>query len=409
MIKILKAYKFSFIMLAGIFVGSILGLILGEKAQVLKPIGDLFLNLLFTVVVPIIFTSLVSAITSMGNLRRLGKTLGWMMGIFVIVGIVASVYMIIVLIFFDPSQGYVLQTSQVTQEFTRNTDFLAMLTVSDFPLLWSRNNLLALIVFTIIFSLCLIQLGEKAKPIIDIFSTLSDLFIKFVNIIMYLAPIGLGAFFASLMGEFGNDITGPLSRALIIYFVASIIFYFISNTTFAFIGGGAIGVKKFWKEIIPPSLTALGTCSSAATIPTNLIAAKKIGIPEDIANLTIPMGANLHKDGACLISILKIMFMCSVYNINFFTPSNIFLAIFIAVLAAIVMGAIPGGGFVAEIFIISLFGFPVEAIPIMVLIGIITDAPATMINATGDTGVAMILARIVDGKNWMVKTVKENI
>ena len=401
MIKVFQAYKFSILILLGIFVGSIVGLVMGEKAQVLQPIANLFLNLLFTIVVPIIFTSLVAAITSMGDLQRLGKTLGWMMGIFVITGVLASVYMIFVLMVFDPAQGYTMQSKEVVQEFTKNTDFLAMFTVSDYPLLWSRNNLLALMVFTIIFSICLIQVGEKAKPIIAMFSVLSDTFIKFVNIIMYLAPVGLGAFFASLVGQFGQDILGPLSRALIIYFVASIVFYFISNTIFAFIGGGNEGIKRFWKEIIPPSLTSLGTCSSAATIPTNLIAAKNIGIPEDIANLTIPMGANLHKDGACLISILKIMFMCSIYNINFFTPTHIALAIFIAVLAAIVMGAIPGGGYVAEIFIISMFGFPVEAIPLMVLIGTITDAPATMINATGDTGVAMILSRIMDGKDWI--------
>ena len=112
------------------------------------------------------------------------------------------------------------------------------------------------------------------------------------------------------------------------------------------------------------------------------------------------MGANLHKDGACLITILKIMFMCSVFGVNFFTPKTMLTAIFISVVASSVMGAIPAGGYVGEIFIISAFGFPAVSIPIMVLIGTITDAPATTINATGDTGIAMIIARITEGKNW---------
>lgn len=157
----------------------------------------------------------------------------------------------------------------------------------------------------------------------------------------------------------------------------------------------------FWKNIIPSTLTSLGTCSSAAAIPSNFIAAKKIGVPDDIANITIPMGANLHKDGAVLIQILKIVFMCSIFNINILEPGNLITAIMVSVVASCVMGAIPGGGYVGEIFIVSAFGFPEVAIPIMVLIGTITDAPATAINATGDVGAAMVVSRVVEGKDWI--------
>ncbi|MGZ7246271.1 cation:dicarboxylate symporter family transporter, partial [Streptococcus pyogenes] len=113
------------------------------------------------------------------------------------------------------------------------------------------------------------------------------------------------------------------------------------------------------------------------TLPINLEHAKKLGIPDEIADLVIPLGANLHKDGACVIQIIKIAFLCSVFDVNFVTPRNILMAIVVSVIASVVMGGIPAGGYVAEIFIISAFGFPPEAIPIMVLIGTITDAPAT--------------------------------
>ena len=116
---------------------------------------------------------------------------------------------------------------------------------------------------------------------------------------------------------------------------------------------------------LPSTLTALGTCSSAATLPVNIIQAKELGIPDDVADITIPLGANLHKDGACIIQILKIAFLCSVFGMTYATPKNIILSIVVSIVASIVMGAIPAGGYVAEIFIISAFGFPTVAIPIM--------------------------------------------
>lgn len=134
-----------------------------------------------------------------------------------------------------------------------------------------------------------------------------------------------------------------------------------------------------------------------------------MGIPDDIADITIPLGANLHKDGACIIQILKIAFLCSIFGIPYATPRNIIMSIVVAVVASVVMGGIPAGGYVAEIFIISAFGFPTVAIPVMVLIGTITDAPATVVNVTGDTGLAMVIARIVDGKDWMKKAIAEGV
>lgn len=120
-----------------------------------------------------------------------------------------------------------------------------------------------------------------------------------------------------------------------------------------------------------------------------------------MADLAVPLGANLHKDGACIIQILKISLLCTAFGINYATPRNLIMSIVVAVIASIVMGGIPAGGYVAEIFIVSVFGFPTVSIPIMVLIGTITDAPATAINVTGDTGLAMIIARLVHGKDWL--------
>lgn len=401
--KLLKNYKSSFILLGGMIAGSIIGAIMGPKASMFMPVANLFLNLLYCCIVPMIFTSLVSAIANMKSTKKLGKILGMMLGLFIATGIIAAVYMLVVTVVLNPAKGVNMNFTEVMDSGSANADFFAMLTVDDFNLLWSRQNLMALIIFTMIFGIATSALGEKGKPVVEFFDALSAVIIKVVGYVMYLAPLGLGAFFASLIGEQGAQIAGPLSRALIIFLFASVVYYFVSNTLFAFIGAGREGVAAFWKHIVPPSLTALGTCSSAATIPTNLIAGKNIGLSDEINNLVVPMGANLHKDGAVLIQILKIVFMCEVFDVNILEPRNFITAIAISVLASCVMGAIPAGGYTGEIFIMSAFGFPAVAMPIMVLIGTITDAPATAINSTGDVGVGMIISRMIDGKGWLKK------
>lgn len=399
--NILKNYKFSFILILGMLVGSIIGVIFGEKATVLQPIADIFLNLLYCCVVPMIFVSLVYSISNMENTNKLGKVLGIMIVIFLLAETIAAIYMLIITIIFNPAEGANIAMNETINNMTSNSNILAMFTVNDFPLLWSRQNLMALIVFAMLIGIATVKVGEVGKPVVKFFGSLTSIISKVVSYVMYIAPIGLGAFFATLVGQNGAALSGPLSRALIIYFIAAVVFYFLSNTVFAYLAYGIKGVKLFWKYIIPPSLVSLGTCSSAATIPTNLIAGKNIGIPDDINDLTIPMGCNLHKSGATLITILKITFMCSMFNINILEPQNIITAILVSVLASSVMGAIPAGGYVGEIFIISAFNFHPESIPIMVLIGTITDAPATAINATNDVGAGMLLARIFKGKNWI--------
>ena len=397
----LKNNRFSLILLGSMLLGGVIGAIWGKGATVLTPLANVFLNLLYCLVVPMIFVSLVSSISKMENLRKLGKMLLIMLVIFIITQLLASVFMSGVCGIFDPSKNANIKFDQTIDDLTSSNDFLSMFTVGDFALLWSRKSLMALIVFAIISGVATVAIGEKGKPVVALLDSLQAVIMKMVGYVMYLAPLCLGAFFATLIGEQGSQIVGPLSRALIIYLIAAIVWYALSNTVFAFIGGGSLGVRRFWANIASVSVTALGTCSSAACIPLNLITAKKIGVPDSVADIAIPLGTNLHKDGACLITILKISFMCSIFGINFWSPKTLLTALFVSVIASTVMGAIPAGGYVGEIFIVSAFGFPTVSIPIMVLIGTITDSPATAINAASQPVAAMILARFTEGRDWL--------
>lgn len=163
---------------------------------------------------------------------------------------------------------------------------------------------------------------------------------------------------------------------------------------YSYIGGGVKGVKTFWANAAEPSITALGTCSSLGTLPVNIRAAKKMGISDDIVDICLPLLVNLNKGGVAMIAALKIVFIYSVLGIPF-TFDVFAMTIAISVLSAIIVGGIPGGAFLGEIFIVTTLGLPLEVIPMLVVIGAITDAPATLINVIHDLNATQIVERLM--------------
>ncbi|WP_243343433.1 cation:dicarboxylase symporter family transporter [Anaerococcus sp. AGMB09787] len=396
--KILKENKSSIILLLSILLGWLVGIGFGEKASLLKPLADLFLNLLFVSIVPMVAISIISSLASMGSTKTLAKILIVMFITFIITGIIAGVYMLVVTGIFDPSKGANISFDQTVDVGQTNLDILAMFTVDDLYKLLSKENLMALIVISIITGLALASVRDEAKGIIDIFNQLMVLINKIISYIMKLAPIGIGAYFATFIGEYGSSIVGPLARTILIFFVAGFVYFFLMNTIQAFLGGGMSGIKKFWKHTWPAFFTAFSTSSSAAALPVNLIAGKRAGVRDDINNLVIPLGANLHKDGTVMIQIIKISLLCGIFDIDL-TIKGMLLAILVSFIAATVAGAVPGGGYTAEILLVSTFSLPQETIPIMVLIATVVDSIATGINTTTDLSQAMLIERLVNLKD----------
>ena len=275
--------------------------------------------------------------------------------------------------------------------------------MNDFSKLLSKSNIIAIIVFSILFGIAMNMAGEKAKPVEEFLNSAYEIIMKLINIIMYYAPIGLGCYFASLVGTFGGSIAVGYARTFVIYTVVAILFYIIAYTLYAFIAGGKRGVVAFWKNIIPATVTALATCSSAASIPVNAEASKKIGVSSDIAETMIPLGTSFHKDGSIIGSVFKIMFLVCLFGTN----AGIGQIVIVALIANLLVTAVPiGGGTISEMLILTMMGYPVAALPILTIIATIIDAPATVLNVIGDTSASMLAARIVDGKDWMDKKEK---
>jgi len=404
--NILSNYRFLLAVLAGITVGCILGVFLGGKALYLKPIGDLFLNLLFTVVTPLVFISISSAVAGVASMNRLGRILTAMLLVFALTGAFASVYMLAVTKVFPPAKNVSIELKkpdEAQQKMSAGEQIVSTFTVSDFPLLLSKKNMLALIVFAILLGVAVVTSGPAGKHVADFLNSASHVIFKLVSLIMVLAPVGLGAYFAYLVGVFGPDLLGSYARAMVVYYPAAMLYFLVAFTIYAGLAGGGAGIRRFWRAIITPALTSAATGSSVATIPVNLQASQQIGIPRDIREIVIPVGATIHMDGSCLSAILKITFLAGIFGMPFQGFEAYATAVGVAILSGTVMAGIPGGGFVGELLIATLYGFPPEALPVLAVLGTLVDPPATMVNSTGDTVCGMLIARILEGPGWMTR------
>lgn len=405
--KIFKNYKNSFILLLFILIGTILGLVFKENISFLKPFGDLFINMLMVIIVPLIFLTISTSIGKLKSPKRVGKVISSIILVFiftslisVVVGILFSRIQLVNLndtdSILNKISGEIVKKDEVNLiERTVNT-----LTTDDFVNLLSKDNIIALIVVSVITGVGIILSKEKGTKALEVLDSFNEILKSILNIIMYYAPIGLGCYFANFVGTFGSSIAVGYLKTFIIYLIVSLFIYFIIYSIYVYVAGGKKCLKLYWKNIIPVTITALGTCSSAASIPTNIKASESLGVSEDIANTTIPLGSSFHKDGSIVGSVFKIMFLAYLFNIDVGVGKLLIVSLIVSLL---VTGIPIGGGTISEMLILTLMGYPLYALPILTLIATIIDAPATVLNVVGDTASSVIVSRIVDGKNHLNK------
>lgn len=404
--KIWKNYKSTIILLLSIIIGTIIGLIFKEKACILSPLGDIFLNLMFVIIVPLIFLTITSTIIKMENPKRLGKIMITILIVFAVMSIIAALigvvssYTIKLIDSKDINNltNLLNQDVVISEEVNILQKTANLLTVNDFYKILSKENIIAILVFSIIFGFAIRKSKDKGKKVIELILSLNEVVINIVNIIMYYAPIGLGCFIATLIGSYGSVIAIGFLKTFIVYTLVCIFIYVFVYSTYVFLVSGKKGLKAYWKNIIGPSTTALATCSSAATIPINIKYTKEMGVPSDIAETTIPMGTSFHKDGSVVGSAFKIMFLIYLFGKDI----NILTILGVSLLSTLLITAVPiGGGTISEMFILQILGFPSSALPIISIIATIIDAPATVLNVVGDSCSSLIVARIIDGKKFL--------
>lgn len=402
--EIARNYRFLAILLGAMILGCIVGWISPEFAVKLKPFGTVFINMMFCIVVPLVFASISSSVAGMRSRKRAGKILGTTVAVFVITGAIAAFIMFVLMKVFPPVlEAWEDIPAEEIGEYATLSDMLVnFFTASDFVGLLTRRAMLPLIVFSLLFGFAA-NLAESGEGVITRFlESLTNVMLKFVKIITYYAPIAFFAIFAGLVADYGSMITQSYGRAMLVYYPLCFIYIFTAFPLFARFGGGPGAVKVMFKHIARPAVVSLGTCSSVATIPTNMEVAEDTGISKDVSEMVVPLGATMHMDGSCFSCVLKIAFVYGVFGIDF-TWGQLIPIILVAVLSSVGMSGVPGGGYIGEYIICSIF-FPAQmelAFPILVAIGNLVDPPATMINSSGDYVVSYIVSRYVDGKDWL--------
>ena len=416
----LKNYGFLIFMLTGIIAGCIVGAIFpavkdaaGEivepGARVLEPLGTLFINLMFCIVVPMVFCSIASAIANMDSMKKAGKIMGVTVGTFMVTAGIAAIIMYAVCRIFPLVQGqYNAAEGEVGETLGLADMIINFFTKPDFSELWSRRAILPLIVFAILCGFGIQMAGGKETMTAKLLADLTECIMKVVKIITYYAPIGFFGFFAYLIATYGPELIGDYSRTLIIYYVLCFAYMFIFFPIYARFGGGKGAVKVMFRHLFKPAAISFGTCSSVATIPTNMDEAEATGISKDVSNIVLPLGATMHMDGSAMSAIIKVAFLFGIFGKDFGTGEAI-LAIVVAVFSSVAMSGIPGGGGTGELVLCTIF-FPDNlaiAYPIAIALGNLVDPPATMVNAAGDYVVSYIVERFVTGKDWLQKKLAE--
>lgn len=403
--KFFKTYGFLLCMLIGIVAGCLVGFFAPDISQKLKPLGTIFTNLMFCVVVPMVFCSISSAIANMQNVKRAGKIMGVTIITFcVTAGIAALIMYITVRIFPVVTRTYNVVAGEVDETLGLADMIINFFTKPDFTELFSRKAILPLIVAAILFGFGIQMNGGAETMTAKLLNDITGCIMKTVKLITYYAPIGFFGFFAGLVADFGPGLISDYGRTLVIYYLVSFAYMFIFFPIYARIGGGKGAIKMMFKHLFQPAAVSFGTCSSVATIPTNMEATEQTGISKDVSNIVIPLGATMHMDGSSMSAIIKVAFLFGIFGMEFDSGRAV-AAIFVAIISSVAMSGIPGGGGTGELALCTLF-FPEQlaiAYPIALAIGNLVDPPATMVNAAGDYVVSYIVARFTDGKDWLQK------
>ena len=397
----LKNNWFFFTMILGIVFGIVVGF-MWPGAGALEPLGTLFINMMFCVVVPMVFFSISSSIANMKSAKRAGKLMGTTVITFMCTTIIASVIMYVIVRFVPIYMGDPVFEETTGTKMNAGELIVGFFTKADFPELWSRRSILQLIIAGIFFGFGVQMCGGPDTKVAGLLEEITNVLMKVIKLISFYAPIGFFGFFAALVAAHGADFVSSYARAIILYYVVAFVYMFVCFPLYARFGGGKGAVKVMFQHIFRPAAVAFGTCSSVATIPTNMEVSEDTGISKDVTDIVLPMGATMNMDGSGMSAIIKVAFLFGMFGKDFATTDAL-LAIVVATVSSVAMSGIPGGGGTGELVLCSLF-FPEQlpiAFPIAQAIGDLVDPPATMVNAAGDYVASFIVSRFNDGKDWL--------
>ena len=399
MAGVLKNYASTLTLLGAVILGAVAVVLLPDKVGVVKPVGDIFFNLVYVLIVPLVFFSICSSVCKLSSSKDAGRVFAAGACVFVGMAAIAGVIAYIAGLILPPVQGsnaaaLLSETTQAQGNAMSGADALtATVTVPDFPLLFSKEHLLPMMIIAALIGFATAAAGEKGSAFAGFLESGSQVTMKAMQYVLFLAPLGLGCYFACTVAAIGSSLLEGYLRVFVMYWALTLVFFFVANPLYMLLAQGKKGPSNYWKHICPPSLTALSSSSGAVAMPGNILAAQRMGVPGEIAESIIPLGTNIHKDGSMIAAVMKAMFLLLLMGQPVFGPEPACKILLVGLLAAIVIGAIPGGGMTGELLTCTLLGFDPSLAGILVLISTLVDMPATLLNSSSNVVAAALTAR----------------
>ena len=386
-----------------IFIALILAVIAGLLMQkvpevasgYIKPFGTIFLNLVKFIVGPIVLFSIMAGIVSMKDLKKLGAIGGTtLVYYFCTTAIAVSIGLAIATIFKGSFPA--LSTASLTYTPPKDTsalDVLVNIFPSNFIVPISSANMLQVIVMAILIGFAVILLGEKVEASIVSINRLNDIFMKCMEMILKLSPVGVFCLLTPVIASNGAAVIGSLAKVLLVayicYILHAIIVYSFSVATF-----GGVSPLKFFKEMAPAIAFAFSSASSVGTLPLNIECTKKLGVSKEVSSFVLPLGATINMDGTAIYQGVCAIFIAACYGIDL-NLGQIISIVLTATLASIGTAGVPGAGMVMLAMVLTSVGLPVDGIALVAGVDRIFDMGRTTLNITGDASCTVIVSNML--------------
>ena len=384
--------------LIGMILGVIVGTVMGPNAEILKPIGTLFINAIKMLIVPLVFFSLIVGITSMKDTKKMGR-----IGLKAIVLYMGTTAIAITIglglaTVFTPGEGLNMVATNAN-EAVQNAPTLVNTVLNMIPKnpvgALAAGNILQIIVFAIGLGISLALIGEKADPAIKLFESLAEAMYKLTELVMKLAPYGVFGLMAWVAGKYGVDVLLPLVKVIAVVYLGALIHIVVFYSGVISILG-RLNPVRYLKSLTNPAAVAFTTTSSSGTLPATIKASREeLGVSKGVASFVLPLGATINMDGTALYQGVCALFVAQAFGIDLAAADYITI-ILTATLASVGTAGVPGAGLIMLSLVLTTVGLPLEGLAIVAGIDRILDMARTTVNVCGDMMVSLMVAKSED-------------
>ncbi len=377
----------------GLILGVVAGLLLGEQAVYLKPLGTIFLNLINMVIILLIFSSMVVGVNKIHDPSKLGRVGGKAIGIYFCTTVIAITLGLVTANFMQLGEGLSLRATELNATIPPSIGDILLSIVPSNPIAAMANgNILQVIVFALFIGLAINFSAEQGQPLLRVLESLSDVMYRLTSIVMEFSPLGVFGIMAWVTGTFGLTLILPLLKFLAFYCAVcllQIVLVYYNLLRF----GANLPFWTFIKGMSDALMIAFTTCSSAATLPTAMHCAQdNLGVSKNISSFVFPLGLTFNMNGTAIFQAMSAVFLANAYGIDLDVSSYIKLTL-TSILSAIGTAGVPGGGFIMLSAVLASVGIPLEGLAIMAGIDRLREMFATFLNILGDSAVTVYMAK----------------